>query len=529
MMRTLELQELRRAIARPENRPRPGGRLTIASNPKPFVAPPLWIDGSEAGDPFCVEVAFVQASAAVGKSMIAAYLSASQAVPLLDLAKIPVSTHSLVGLIQSDLLGPPDSIHAFHSGTLPLIVDALDEGRLLSGEQGFEGFLETTVELLLSDRTVTGRPKLIFLGRHESTALAKLGFEISGEAISTTSVEVGFFGEAAAWKLIDACALASAEPDAAYLRHPEPVRNLIGTYFNAIEAALGLETGTLWAEERGQAFAGYAPVLAALGSLLAALDNFPAVANRLQSGGGQEAWGVIETVLQEILDREQEKLCSKLTQQIDVALPTNAYDAHEQLTFLAQFVHRRPLEGANRVRLPAADQAKYFSMVGQSISEHPFIRDGKLGNAVLGSLVLAHAITHDLLRNTDLQTLENDSRQPFVWRSLRRQLLDPRALIDGRYLGCVLNSFWSDPLTQDPRVYMRSTDDEGAAKIIVPGDRQGELVFELTLPMTLYGQMKDCDIDVLGTVTLKVMRRGSQPLHFMSTEPRRSSVKQWRS
>ena len=48
-----------------------------------------------------------------------------------------------------------------------MIVDALDEGRLLSSETGIEQFLISTAELLRSNRTVTSRPKLIFLGRFD--------------------------------------------------------------------------------------------------------------------------------------------------------------------------------------------------------------------------------------------------------------------------------------------------------------------------------------------------------------------------
>ena len=36
------------------------------------------------------------------------------------------------------------------------------------------------------------------------------------------------------------------------------------------------------------------------------------------------------------------------------------------------------------------------------------------------------------------------SREPFLWRSLKRQF-KPGALLDGAYVGCVLNSLWSEP------------------------------------------------------------------------------------
>ena len=75
--------------------------------------------------------------------------------------------------------------------------------------------------------------------------------------------------------------------------------------------------------------------------------------NCLKNYGGQEAWGVIETVLDEILKREQVKLVGPLSSQCKTALPDSVYDVEEQLALLAQYVHGQPLEGANRVKLPS--------------------------------------------------------------------------------------------------------------------------------------------------------------------------------
>src|ERR1700730_543241 len=72
-------------------------------------------------------------------------------------------------------------------------------------------------------------------------------------------------------------------------RSEEAARQVIAAYFDAIEKALGLAPGKLWTDEQGKAFAGYAPVLAAVGSLLALIDNYITVANRLQKFGGHEA------------------------------------------------------------------------------------------------------------------------------------------------------------------------------------------------------------------------------------------------
>ena len=100
-MHEISLDQLEAAIARPSHRPRDGSRLIISELPDPFVAPMLQVLDSDLDQPFSVEAVFVQASAAVGKSVVAQYLSCSRSVPLLNLADVPVSTHSLLGLIEA--------------------------------------------------------------------------------------------------------------------------------------------------------------------------------------------------------------------------------------------------------------------------------------------------------------------------------------------------------------------------------------------------------------------------------------------
>lgn len=488
------------ALAKGRHRPPANARLTIPDRPTPFVSPTFTAAAKTAANPFAAEVIFVEASAAVGKSTMAHYLSAFQNAPLLDLAIVPVSTGSLKSLV-SDLDGD-DPIAAFHAGTLPIVIDALDEGRLLSNETGFDSFLQTTGEFLLQDRQFKDRPKIVILGRHDSIQEAQEWMELVSPDIATSTVEVAFFSENDARQLIDRYADTIAEPDAQYRRHPEPARQLVDSYFDAIESALGLAKGTLWSTPHGRAFAGYAPVLAALGSLLANMDNFSDVTNRLRSEGRQEAWSVLETVLAEILNREKKKVCDKLGQRISVPVPAEAYDAREQLTLLSRYLHNKPLNGSSRVKLPPSEQVQYATMVRQYIGQHPFVRHGKPSNAVLGSLVLAHAILEDLLHNVDLQLVTDMSRQPFLWRSVRSRIGSAEnALIDGKYLGFVLSSYWSDPIKRHGRVTAETTESE-FVRIAMPTERDTALTFFCATPLIFNGQIRDIDIDVDSDVSL---------------------------
>jgi hypothetical protein len=419
--------------------------------------------------------------------------------PDLDLAKVPVSTGSLKALLL-DISGAGNQIKAFHSGRLPIIIDALDEGRLLSGEKGFESFLETTGEFLNEDRSVTNRPKIIFFGRYDSTEIAELWLDLTGNAISTCKLEVSFFGENAAWELIKAYASASAPPKSAYHHHPAPVQKLIEEYFRAIESALDIEPGNLWQDEQGKAFAGYAPVLAAVGSLLAQLDNFQDVTNRLKETGTKEAWGVIDTVLNEIMDREKGKLCEKLKGQTSGTLPSETYDREEQLRFLTQFAHGQPLQSTGRVRLTGSDQTKYQAMVKTYIPEHPFIRNRDFGNTILGSVVLAYAIAHNLLKPDANDRAANLSNQPFLWRAFSQQapITEP---VDGQFAGYIFNSFWNDPIQEKLKRNVAVDDlNENTVNISILQNKRRVLTFDARIPVSFYAQIRDCEVEFPGSV-----------------------------
>ena len=352
-MSEIALNVLVNVLSRPLHFPKVGrtGHLFIAEPPRPFVAPRLDIPGN---DPSVIqkEIIFIEASAAVGKSTLARQMSATLKAPILDLAKVRVSTGSLHSVLTDlEAADQSDPVAAFHEGKIPVIVDALDEGRLLSDESGIENFLVSTAELLRSNRSVTSRPKLVFLARFESIELAQQRIELAVPEITRATAKVGFFDKEGAWQLIQAYAATAAKPGSQYQQHPEHARGLIAVYFDAIENALGLAAGELWQNEQGRVLGGYAPVLAAAGSILAEVDDVVTVVNNLKSQDGREAWGLIEAVLYDILIREQAKVRQQLRAQCKSSLPREVYDVEEQMALLTQYVE---LEAIGRGWTPGA-------------------------------------------------------------------------------------------------------------------------------------------------------------------------------
>ena len=364
--------------------------LQVSLPPDPYVPPTLQlVDGNLSS-----EVIFVRSPAAVGKSVTAQFLSSNTNAPLLNLSVIPVGTGSLQGLISEYT---PDGAHLFHNGELTVVVDALDEGRLLSGETSLEAFLSSLVEFIKQQRSVLDRPKLVFFGREESADFSKLAIEILGEDISVCTLALEFFDQASASALIDL--YATKEVDRLFhsnliseqdhsrrisILQGGPIQDLKAAYFSAIAQALEIPSDQLWDISRGRTFAGYAPVLASIGTLLADVDNPVVVTNRLRATATREAWDVIDTVIQEIVTREKSKLVDTLGEV--EAVPENAYDAQEQLSYLLQL-----MGGARRIKLTnnvafgsQKDANIYLEKVNQISREHPFIRSGKMTNEVLG-------------------------------------------------------------------------------------------------------------------------------------------------
>jgi hypothetical protein len=477
-------------------------RLDVPSLPQPFIPPKLLSLSSESEtDALAAEVIIVSSPAAVGKSTAAQYLAATCNIPVLNLADVHVSTNALVGLITTDIVQPEDPLRALHAAELSIIVDALDEGRLLSGDANFEKFLETCWELLLRDRSERKSPKLVLFGRDVAADLVNLLLEISGDDLTVSWLNLDFFDRDDAVEVVDAHALETAAGDGHAWTPSEPSRAVIDAFFAAIAAALKVDPKELWTNPQGRAFAGYAPVLAAIGSLLSREENPIRLRNALEQSGADRAWEVIGRVGDTILQREQEeKMRPQLARELSTEVPPEAYDTDEQLTYLAQVALGEPLRLTDRVNLKGENLEIYRRMTGQHLAEHPFLQQGRLANDVLASIVLAHGIGNDLLGESP-GLLRQASRQPFLWRSIQR-LLDrsPETWLVGTYVGCVLNSLWNDSVAEAFRVLIRpnETTDELAQLTVEEPEETWEI--QAMPPLEFYEQLRNTDCQLTSSI-----------------------------
>ncbi len=388
----------------------PPGVKVVDLAPNPYISPEFEVVGNLAS-----EVIIIKAQAAVGKTITAEYLSAITRARLLDLADIEVGNNSLRGAVDEA---------PFHRGQCPIIVDALDEGAVVSSDAACDRFLFTSRDFLLRDRGTLDKVKVVFLGRPASAQWVQAVLtehdsrdenaqeQPSHKPISICVIKVLFFRETAAKDLVKVYQKKEVdrllnerhikEAEAENLRKQIESPNmakLYEAYFSQLEEALQLPDG-LWKHSVGQAFAGYAPTLAALGQLLATVTNPHREAERL-GRGTHSAWGIIDDVIRRILTREQEEKILPAVRASAPAgsrIPADAYSEAEQFEYLTQSISKDQytikLTKGIQEKFQSQSEAleEYRNAVKLQLPEHPFLMEGKAANDVLGARILAGAI-----------------------------------------------------------------------------------------------------------------------------------------
>lgn len=473
-----------------------GPALSIPTRSHPFVPqtvnPEQW---PPASSPLDSDVLLITAPAAVGKSTFARALAATVHVPLLNLAEVPVSTHSLRGIVAAEI--GPDAPKLLQQGEFSLIVDALDEGRVLSTDKNFVEFLKTSFTFL-AEGTSTGKgkgPKLILFGRTEAVEDASIVLELEAPSLPASRLTLDYFDEKTATQLVlDYAATVPGASDKLQ-RYDIPIREAIASFFDAIAAAIGFSRIKLWQDRQGQSFAGYAPVLAALGALVAQTENYTHLKHRLQATGATDAWDVLEQVATEVLEREASRVRRPLTS-AGHAIPDETYDPIDQLDHLVRHLVGQPFRVPSRIVFESPSiLASYRDAVRTYLPEHPFFRAGAPVNDVLGALVLAHAIAGgvEISAGQAPRLMSTYGRQPFLWRFLRRRLI-PRTLIAGDVVSYILGSLWSDE-TAGETIVSVSTDAHAPARLRIA--KLGHtLEADIAPPLVLRQEVRDLEVEL---------------------------------
>ncbi|MDD3446174.1 MAG: hypothetical protein PHS60_12240 [Zavarzinia sp.] len=368
---------------------RTAGWVIDASMDPAFVEPTL--DVVE-GNPSTARVIVVAAPGAVGKSTLARAISATTNAVLVDLARTePLGGNFFVGGIANAF--GHHALTDIYEGRIALVVDALDEAQLRSGEEGFAAGLTDLCNIV---RDGSALPAAL-LGR--AAAAEEAWLILSDAGIDVCLLQIGFFNNEQAItylsRRLPALAEAREVTKLAFDRHGRKFIELATATREKLNESCGSQEGR---------FAGYAPVLDAICAYALDEDDLNPSA-RLADTASEGPISLVKRIAWSILEREHGKLISQIDappQGLDTSI---LYRPEEQLGIIAA-----KLFGAEAPPSPqipdAAFRQVYDRMVAEFAPQHPFLSaSGKPSNAAFAAYVLVWAITSGAAPAAARQTL----------------------------------------------------------------------------------------------------------------------------
>jgi hypothetical protein len=327
----------------------------------------------------------IAAPGAVGKSTLAREICAATKAVYLDLsAAATVAGNYLVGgLVNAGLW------NAWQAGASTLLIDALDEARLRVTQSSFEDFLADVAN-------VAGRRgvPVVLLGRvgivEEAWAILN---DKSGLNPPILDIELFHANRAKEFVLAALGRLSlSTEPGSARTVYPHLAGALnthSSVYSEAAQFLVDHLTSATSAD--GRQFAGYAPVLEAVATVIASESNPAKISDAMRSIlQGQ----VLGRVTSEVMIRESGKLAAQLSASLPGLNATGLYGPEEQLARLASLIL-----GAGTPKIPPSlpqhAVAPYEQAVRSLLPQHPFLdsKEPRPSGAVFGASILAAALT----------------------------------------------------------------------------------------------------------------------------------------
>lgn len=377
----------------------------------------------------------IAAPGAVGKSTLAKEICAATNAVYLDLATATtVAGNYLVGgLVKAGLWS------AWQGEKSTLLVDALDEARLRVTQSSFEDFLADVANVA----GTRGVP-IVLLGRiniveeawsilNDKSGLNPPIFDIElfQPALAKTFVRVA----------IERLAKAT-DPKTGKHSYPH-LEGSLAAHHSVYERAASSLVDHLTKETSadGRQFAGYAPVLEAVATVIASESNPAKIDDAIESiFRGQ----VLGRVTSEVMIREAGKLSNQLAATVSNLDPAGLYGVDEQLSRLASLVlgAGSPKMPAN---LPQHAVAAYEEAVQSLLPQHPFLdsRTQRPAGAVFGACILAGALAgadKDVARAAQrFASGGPNTPNPFLL-TFYKQALDGQNLIPAEHVGLLYAS-----------------------------------------------------------------------------------------
>lgn len=463
----LELIPHRSTNLIPASEPPIGIRVPELEPGKVFVKPRLVMAdgyGSPESDS-APRVALISASAAVGKSMLAAHLARHTNNPYWDLGRFAMGSGFFSGTLSSayGVSNYAAAIDDMQNGRLCLVLDAADEAIVASTTTNYVAALANLAEIVRGTRSreyaaiIFGRPETI-----QDTYLY-----LDEVHVPCRVFEVAYFGEDEAKEFVSRQVQASAETVI------DELSQFIETFFDRVKEAFGVDSWDVVGS-----FLGYAPVLDSMALFYRESDNPYRELKHFISDGGK-TWSLIAEMLESVLERETEKFASSFGG-VDAAKQAFARSAYSRATQVRWLL-------SDEVRGLTADPDLDLLIhpewlddlehaLRQQFEDHPFLKSSRgqhAANVLLGFTSVAF--------------------RDYV---LGKYLVNP----DSEYLQ-VLASYWIQPdVVPSPMLsrFIRATVSENPDLILAPEclmflmDSHAEQITG-SEPTTLYLEWSDAD------------------------------------
>ncbi|MCI0151488.1 hypothetical protein KNO81_37160 [Paraburkholderia sediminicola] len=328
----------------------------------------------------------IAAPGAVGKSTLAREICSVTHAVYVDLAAAATVAGNYLtgGLVNAGLLS------AWQAGTTTLLIDALDEARLRVTQASFEDFLSDVAQI------ARGRSlPVILLGRvgiveearkylDDHCGLPSPVFDIELFDLDQAQAFVwSALGRLAKLNLASTGRMAYPHLVSAMKQHANIYRGAIKDFVNHLAEATSKD---------GQQFVGYAPVLDAVATVIAAETNVAKVANAVEA---VLAGKVLTGVTREIMERESKKVASQVAATVPGLSIDGLYGSEEQLERLASLLFHIGKPASLPAGLPAHAISPYEEAVESLLPQHPFL-DGNdppsPSSAVFGAFIVAASL-----------------------------------------------------------------------------------------------------------------------------------------
>ncbi|MEU7322346.1 hypothetical protein ABZ682_17560 [Streptomyces griseoviridis] len=355
---------------------------------------------THASDPVTPSLILITAPAAVGKTTAACYLSHTLRAPIVDLSTLHVGSNALEGALWKSM-SPGKAgnyVEEMKGGHATLIIDALDEAEIRSGQSNFQAFLRDVAETA-SD--MSGKPAIILLSRAESArSLTELFKERN---LQYSHFEILPFGRTQAEKYLDSRMVevyAAAGKEAVHRRYLTPYEKARDILFSLLASVISDGSSDIWEDSSVRDFLGYAPVLDVAAEFLA-VDNFTTLHRDFspsEAAEGTAHWHLVAQVIDHLLVREQEKFVTQFIETTefksfgDRRLSAALYAPEEQCTRLLEYVENIPTSVELPAHLPERLRDPYELAVSAQLVNHPFLRGSEWFNVIFRDYVTARSL-----------------------------------------------------------------------------------------------------------------------------------------